>query len=247
MNKQQLSFHKSRRREFSRLIGNDSLAIIFGNTQRNKSYDGDYKFKQYKNFYYLTGFTEPNSAFVIAPGGLPVEIDKKKLTVKEILYVQPKDEKLETWNGKRLGYKNVKKYLGIESAEVNENLSKVLYYYSLKNYRRFYINFAEMLKLGGSMKRIISEFTESLNRISPHTEIIDVSYLIGKMRSIKTQFEIERIKDASEISIGAYNEILEILKSENIIPKSLIGEQIIYQISYYYNKAKNEKGYENDR
>ena len=42
-------------------------------------------------------------------------------------------------------------------------------------------------------------------------------------------------------------EILEILKSENIIPKSLIGEQIIYQISYYYNKAKNEKGYENDR
>ncbi len=42
-------------------------------------------------------------------------------------------------------------------------------------------------------------------------------------------------------------EILEILKSENIIPKSLIGEQIIYQISYYYNKAKNDKGYENDR
>lgn len=42
-------------------------------------------------------------------------------------------------------------------------------------------------------------------------------------------------------------EILEILKSENIIPKSLIAEQIIYQISYYYNKAKNEKGYENDR
>ena len=35
-------------------------------------------------------------------------------------------------------------------------------------------------------------------------------------------------------------EILEILKSENILPQSLIGEQIIYQISYSYNKAKNE-------
>ena len=42
-------------------------------------------------------------------------------------------------------------------------------------------------------------------------------------------------------------EILEILKSENIIPKSLIGEQIIYQILYYYNKTIEEKGYENDR
>ena len=38
---------------------------------------------------------------------------------------------------------------------------------------------------------------------------------------------------------------IETKSTENIIPKSLIGEQIIYQISYYYNKAKNEKGYEN--
>lgn len=43
------------------------------------------------------------------------------------------------------------------------------------------------------------------------------------------------------------SEILEIIEAENIIPKSLTKEQIIYQISYYYNKAKNEKGYENDR
>ena len=57
MNKDQLNFHKNRRTEFSKLIGNDAVALIFGNTNRNKSYDGDYKFKQYKNFYYLTGFT----------------------------------------------------------------------------------------------------------------------------------------------------------------------------------------------
>ena len=42
-------------------------------------------------------------------------------------------------------------------------------------------------------------------------------------------------------------EILEILKSENIIPKSLTKEQIINQILYYYNKTIEEKGYENDR
>ena len=42
-------------------------------------------------------------------------------------------------------------------------------------------------------------------------------------------------------------EILEILKSENIIPKSLTKEQIIKQILYYYNKTIEEKGYENDR
>ncbi|MBS1517129.1 MAG: aminopeptidase P family protein [Bacteroidetes bacterium] len=212
MNKEQLSFHKSRRKEFSKLIGNDALAIVFGNTHRNKSYDGDYKFKQYKNFYYLTGFTEPNSALVIAPGGIKVTRSGKKNSVKELLYVQQNDERLETWNGKRMGYKNVKKSLGIENADINENLCKILHYNELKNFRKLYLNIAEMLKLTEEMKKIISEFIDSLNRIAPHTEIIDVSYILGTMRSIKTEFEINRIIAASEISIGSYNEILSILQ-----------------------------------
>ncbi|MFZ1322206.1 MAG: aminopeptidase P family protein [Ignavibacteria bacterium] len=212
MNKDQLNFHKNRRTEFSKLIGNDAVALIFGNTNRNKSYDGDYKFKQYKNFYYLTGFTEANSALVIAPGGMAVEIDKKKQTAKEILFVQSKDERLETWNGKRLGYKNVKRSLGIDHADVNINLGKILNSRVLGKFRKFYVNFAEMLKLTGDMKKIVSDFMESLNIIAPNVEIIDVSYLIGKMRSIKTEFEIERMRDASHITIGSYNEILEILE-----------------------------------
>ena len=67
MDKEQKDFHKSRRKEFSRLIGRDSIVIIFGSTHHNKSYDGDFEFKQFKNFYYLTGFTEPNAALAIAP------------------------------------------------------------------------------------------------------------------------------------------------------------------------------------
>lgn len=228
MNKEQLNFHRNRRTEFSKLIGNDSIALIFGNTNRNKSYDGDYNFKQYKNFYYLTGFTEPNSALVIVPGGMSVEIDKKKQTVKEILYVQSKDERLETWDGKRLGYKNVKRSLGIDHADVNINLGKILNSRMVGKYRKFYVNFAEMLKLTGEMKKIISDFMENLNIIAPHTEIIDVSYIIGKMRSIKTKFEIERIRDASYITISSYNEILEILEP------GLNEFEVQSTLEYYY-------------
>ena len=155
MNKIQQSFHKSRRKELSGLIGKDSIAVIFGNTLRNKSYDGDFLFKQYKNFYYLTGFTEANSALLIAPGGITLKSGSKKINAKEVLYVQPKDEKMETWNGKRLGYNNVKKELGIEYSEVNEKISRILSYHVLKNYRRVYLNIAEILKLTGDMKRII--------------------------------------------------------------------------------------------
>ncbi len=50
MDKVQKEFHKSRRKEFSKLIGRDSIAIIFGSAHQNKSFDGDFDFKQFKNF-----------------------------------------------------------------------------------------------------------------------------------------------------------------------------------------------------
>lgn len=228
MNKIQLNFHKSKRKELSDLIGKDSIAVIFGNTLRNKSYDGDYLFKQYKNFYYLTGFTEADSALLIAPGEVTLNSGSKKIKTKEVLYVQPKDEKMETWNGKRLGYNNVRKVLGIEYSEVNENISRLLSYHFLKNYRRVYLNIAELLKLTGDMKRIVSDFLNILNRIAPHTEIIDVSYIIGKMRSVKTEYEIEKIKKASEISVNSYNEILKILKP------GMTEFEIQTELEYYY-------------
>ncbi|MBK9331501.1 MAG: aminopeptidase P family protein [Ignavibacteria bacterium] len=235
MNKIQQSFHKSRRKELSGLIGKDSIAVIFGNTFRNKSYDGDYLFKQYKNFYYLTGFTEANSALLIAPGGITLKSGSQKIKTKEVLYVQPKDEKMETWSGKRLGYNNVKNELGVDYSEVNEKICRILSYHILKNYRRVYLNIAEMLKLTGDMKKIISDFLDNLNRIAPHTEIIDVSYILGKMRSLKTEFETEKIRKASDISVQSYNEILKILKP------GMTEFEIQTELEYYYRHYGGEE------
>ena len=106
MNKEQKDFHSSRRKEFSRLIGKDSIAVIFGSTHKNKSYDADFNFSQYRNFYYLTGFNEANSALVLAPSGIKINVDKKIRSLNEVLYVQKKDPLAETWNGKRVGTDN---------------------------------------------------------------------------------------------------------------------------------------------
>lgn len=212
MDKEEKSFHLSRRKEFSKLIGKDSIALIFGNTHRNKSYDGDYKFKQYKNFHYLTGFEEANSALLLAPGGVRLKPGSKVKIAKEVLFVQKKDTLMETWNGKRLGFENVKTGLGIENAKENSEMKFYLNGKMLSSFRKLYINFAEMLKLSGEMESIISPFFDSLNRIAPHIEIIDASYLLGTMRFIKTPFEIKKISKAAEVSVKAYNEILKIIQ-----------------------------------
>ncbi|MDQ3193762.1 MAG: aminopeptidase P N-terminal domain-containing protein, partial [Bacteroidota bacterium] len=166
MDKAQKEFHKSRRKEFSKLIGRDSIAIIFGSTHQNKSFDGDFDFKQFKNFYYLTGFTEPNAAFIIAPSSIKTRNDEGAKAASEILFVQKKDPLMETWNGKRLGFDNVSQELGIEGAMENFDLKKTLSSISFSKFRKLYINFSEVIKINGEMNEIITQFINKLNTIS---------------------------------------------------------------------------------
>ncbi|MEP7146001.1 MAG: aminopeptidase P family protein [bacterium] len=212
MDKEQKEFHKSRRKEFSRLIGKDSIAIIFGSTHQNKSYDGDFEFKQFKNFFYLTGFTEPNAALMISSSAIKTGNGEGAGSASEILYVQKKDPLRETWNGKRLGFGKVRQELDIAGAKENFDLKNTLNSMSFSKFRKLYINFSEVIKLNGEMNEIITEFINRLNIISSNIEVIDASYILGKMRSVKTPYEIMMIKKACGISADSYIETMKIIK-----------------------------------
>ncbi len=206
LNKEQRAFHKSRRELLRRAIGKDSVAIVFGSTNFNKSHDGDFRFKQYKNFYYLTGFEEPNSAIVLAGNSVP------GIDFSERLYVQRKDLILETWNGRRMGFENVSKELGIEEAKVNTELPEFLNSRALGRLSRLYINFSELIKLTGEMKQLASGFLDRLNTIASYTEVVDISHLMGRLRSVKTDYEIKLMKKASDISVKSYYEAMKQIK-----------------------------------
>lgn len=235
MTKAEKEFHKSRRKEFSKLIGKDSIALIFGSTHQTKSNDADFKFKQYKNFYYLTGFNEPNSALLIAPSGIKIKIGEKEKRVREVLFVQKKNPVLETWTGKRLGYENVQKELGIECGRENIELKTVLGSNSIFKFRRDYINFAEMMMLKGEMREIVNSFFNSLNIVAAEEELIDASFILGKMRTVKTQFEINQIQKACDITIKSYNETMKIIKP------GLNESQVQATLEYHYKYNGSEE------
>lgn len=211
MNKEQLEFHKSRREEFAKIMGEDSIAVIFGNTHINKSYDASYNFKQHKNFYYLTGFLEPDSVLMLSSKGIKYyDYDNKKENVsKEILFVQEKDETKETWTGVRLGVQNVKSELGISDAKENFDLPDFLSYNLFKGYRKLYINFADLINLTGDIKEFATQFIDGLRSLAPAIQILDSSYLIGKMRRRKTTYELKVMQIAADISANSFNETLK--------------------------------------
>ena len=92
---------------------NNSVAVFFGNAVRNRANDVDYVYHQDPDFFYLTGYKEPNSVLVIFSNE---QTNKSRKTYNEVLYVQEKNTRVEQWTGIRLGTEGAKNNLGFDVA-----------------------------------------------------------------------------------------------------------------------------------
>lgn len=115
------TFHKERRAILRAKMPANSVAVVFANPVRNRANDVDYVFHQDPNFYYLTGYREPNAVLVLFSEN---QTDANGATYNEILYVQKKDKRAEQWNGKRLGVEGAKNELGFDMALNAEDFVK---------------------------------------------------------------------------------------------------------------------------
>ncbi|MGB7395794.1 MAG: aminopeptidase P N-terminal domain-containing protein, partial [Pricia sp.] len=114
-------FHKQRREAVREMMPSNSVAVFFANAEHNRANDVDYIYHQDPNFYYLTGYREPNAVLLIfsepqsSPDGSAHD---------EVLYVQERNPKAEQWNGKRLGVEGAKSKLGFETVYNGSEFSK---------------------------------------------------------------------------------------------------------------------------
>lgn len=98
--------YRQRRARFAEAIG-DAVAIIPAASERTRNADAHYEFRQDSDFFYLTGFNEPDALLVIAP---------KRETERALLFLRPRDRAKEIWEGKRLGVEEAPGVLGIDAA-----------------------------------------------------------------------------------------------------------------------------------
>lgn len=106
-------FHKERRDALRAKMPQNSVVVFFSNPIRNRANDVDFIYHQDPDFYYLTGYKEPNSVLVIFSNN---QTNKDGKSFNELLYVQEKNPRAEQWTGVRLGTEGAKKELGFENA-----------------------------------------------------------------------------------------------------------------------------------
>ncbi|MDD9972899.1 MAG: aminopeptidase P N-terminal domain-containing protein, partial [Candidatus Poribacteria bacterium] len=159
------------------------------------NHDTEYNYRPDPNFYYLTGFEEPESICVIAP-------DHPKH--QYILFVRPKDRQAEIWNGKRVGVKDARRRYGADKAYSIEKFSEKIGKY-LQGAERLYYN------LGSNQDvdtEILARFTQSVrSRIRSgkgFDTLVDPSSILSELRLIKNETEQQRLRLATEITVAGH-------------------------------------------
>jgi len=115
-------FHRGRRSALVASLPTGAVAVVLGGVEGGGSVDDLRSFHQDPYLYYLTGSEEPGSALLLAPEGVTVD----GRTVREILFVPPRNPEMEIWLGRRFGAARAQRELGVEMALPNSRFEEVV-------------------------------------------------------------------------------------------------------------------------
>lgn len=215
-------FHAERRQKLREKMPANSVAVFFANPVRNRANDVEYVYHQDPDFFYLTGYREPNSVLLIFK-------EKQKtagLEYDEIIFVQAKNERAEMWTGRRLGPNGVSTNLGFKLAYNGAEFSRFPFdfskfsqvlFHEFENDVRNEADTADLYDLIAQFKTK-ANYPEN-NQLKLSKELpannLNVKALVSLMndlRGVKTKEEVELIRSAVAISCAGQVEVMKALK-----------------------------------
>jgi len=197
-----LSVFHERRARLVRETG-DGIIVLFGYRQQDIRVSTT-PFRQNENFYYLTGWNEPDAMMLVVPR--PAQAPGANQTAeieKEILFIPAHDYRQEKWTGPKLGPEDadasartgfpIVKSTGLFQAELQE---------ALKTFSKIYTELTPEPESGEDCFQ--QEMVARLRKLAPLASLADFRSLLDRMRTVKSPGEIALIRKATEASIEAH-------------------------------------------
>jgi len=191
-----------RRLRFAAAIG-DALAIVPGAHEARRNGDVHYEFRQSSDFFFLTGFDEPDAVAVINPA---------HAKERYVLFVRPRDRETEIWTGHRAGVEGAVATYGADAAYPIDQLDEKLREYLVDRPVVYY-------RLGqgafdGRVTRLIVELRGARARGYPApVRLEDPGPILHEMRLRRSPAELTRQRRACEISRDAHAEAMRYARS----------------------------------
>ncbi len=194
---------EKRRRQLLRMVGPGGIAILPSAPTRTRSRDVEYRFRQDSDFYYLTGFAEPEAVAVLVPGRANGEF---------LLFCRENDPKREQWDGLRAGQRGAVENYGADDAFPIDDLDDILpgimescnrVYYTMGMYAEFDVRMADWVNL----------LRSKLNRgVHSPQEFVALDHLLHDMRLFKSRDEISAMRKSVKVAVEAHKRAMKVTR-----------------------------------
>jgi len=202
-------YRKHRERFLEKLAETGSAAVIPTASHKVRNHDCEYRFRPTSDFWYLTGFDEPESVLVLLPDGVrgasPKEDGEKDAKpVRSILFLRERDPAKETWTGRRLGVERAPEALGVDEARPISELWSALGEL-LVDYPRIYYRIGTEAEDDRRMLEVLAGLRNKARGTtrSPY-ELVDPAPILHEMRLFKSEEELVLMREAASISREAH-------------------------------------------
>lgn len=178
-----------------RMIGRGGIGILPASPAKLRSRDVEYPYRQDSDFFYITGFAEPEAIAVIAPGRSRGEY---------ILFCRERDAGRETWDGARAGPERAVSEYGADDAfpisDVDEILPGLI-----EQAERVYYTMGANPEFDARLTGWVSSL-RSHGSPGTHTpdEFIALDHLLHDMRLYKSRAEISSMRRAAAVAVRAH-------------------------------------------
>lgn len=184
-----------RRRQLMKMMGKGGIAILPAVPEKTRNSDVTYHYRPDSDFFYLTGFSEPEAVAVLVPGRAQAEY---------VLFVRDRDPLRETWDGRRAGPEGATRDYGADDAfpigdiddilpGLMENCSRV--YYTMGLHQEFdhrVVGWVNTLK------------AQSRTGAPPPQEFVALDHFLHDMRLFKSRTELLAMRQSARIAVAAH-------------------------------------------
>jgi Xaa-Pro aminopeptidase len=197
MTSEELATFIDRRRRFAEALG-DGLAVVPAAAETVRNNDVHHPFRQASDFFFLTGFDEPDAVALIDPAHA-----KERF----VLFVRPRDREMEIWNGHRAGVEGAVATYGADAAYPIDQLDARLREHALERETIYY-------RLGtgaadGRVVRLVTDLRAARARGFPAPRRIeDPGPILHELRLHRSPAELARQRRACAISRDAHAEAM---------------------------------------
>ncbi|ESS71884.1 Xaa-Pro aminopeptidase PepP [Methyloglobulus morosus KoM1] len=195
---------KKRRKQLMQRIGKGNIALLGSSSTKIRNRDVHYPYRQDSDFYYLTGFSEPDALAVFIPGREQGEY---------ILFCREFDATKALWEGAHAGLEGATGHYQADDAFPIDDLDDILPG-MLENKHKVFYPMGRDSDLDHHLLDWINHIkSQSRSGLVAPGELVSLEHILHEMRLFKSNEEIKLMRRAAEVSAIGHVKAMQACKA----------------------------------